>query len=188
MAAPIVYVVGASGSGKDSLLRYARRKLASNNRIVFAHRYITRAAKAGGENHIALNSAEFSSRLNAGLFALSWHSHGLDYGIGIEINQWLAKGMTVVLNGSREYLSVAKQCYPNLVAVWIEVSTHILRQRLLSRGRESVTDIEKRLQHHDKLQSHEQKDKVISNNATLQQAGDELVELLLTQLDLTLCA
>ncbi len=51
MKARLIYVMGASGSGKDSLMRYAREKLAKHSNIVFAHRYITRPADAGGENH-----------------------------------------------------------------------------------------------------------------------------------------
>ena len=122
MTARLIYVVGASGSGKDSLMSYARSRLANESQVVFAHRYITRSADAGGENHVALTQEEFDSRRRAGLMAMHWESHGHAYGLGIEVNQWLAKGITVVVNGSREYLETAAQRYPELVPVWIEVS------------------------------------------------------------------
>lgn len=143
--ARLIYVVGPSGAGKDSLLRYCRTRLAGQPGFVFAHRYITREAAAGGENHVALTAEEFRARVAAGLFALRWQSHGNDYGIGIEINQWLAKGMTVVVNGSRGYLQEARARYPELVPVWIEVTPDVLRARLQQRGRESAAQIEARL-------------------------------------------
>lgn len=135
MTARLIYVVGASGSGKDSLMSYARSRLANESQVVFAHRYITRSADAGGENHVALTQEEFDSRRRAGLMAMHWESHGHAYGLGIEVNQWLAKGITVVVNGSREYLETAAQRYPELVPVWVEVSPEVLRARLQARGR-----------------------------------------------------
>ena len=95
LTSTLIYLVGASGSGKDSLLAHARSRLCAQQEVIFAHRYITRAASVGGENHIALSNAEFELRRQAGLLAMHWESHGYCYGVGIEINHWLAKGMTV---------------------------------------------------------------------------------------------
>lgn len=143
--ARLFYVIGASGSGKDSLLRHAREQLSGHRNIVFAHRYITRPHDAGGENHIALNDAEFDARLAGNLFAMHWNSHGVRYGIGCEINQWLAKGLTIIMNGSRAYLTDASRNYPELIPVLIEVSPDVLRSRLNTRGREGESEIESRL-------------------------------------------
>lgn len=99
----LFYVIGPSDSGKDSLLRYARARLGPVSRVVFAHRYITRPVDVNGENHVALTKAEF------GLLAMHWRSHGHRYGIGREIDLWLAKGCQVVVNGSREYLPQARR-------------------------------------------------------------------------------
>jgi len=43
------YVMGPSAAGKDSVLAYVRQQLPAAAGVVFAHRYITRAADAGGE-------------------------------------------------------------------------------------------------------------------------------------------
>ncbi|MFB0871956.1 ribose 1,5-bisphosphokinase, partial [Enterobacter hormaechei] len=56
----IVWLMGPSGSGKDSLLAALRQQ--ENNQLLVAHRYITRAADAGCENHIALSEKEFAQR------------------------------------------------------------------------------------------------------------------------------
>lgn len=145
MKGVLLYVIGPSGSGKDSLMSYARVTLENDSDVVFAHRYITRPHDAGGENHVALSEAEFNSRLKQNLFCLHWRSHGMSYAMGCEINLWLAKGLTVIMNGSRAYLSQASQKYPELVPVLIEVSSDILRNRLHSRGRENTADIQSRL-------------------------------------------
>lgn len=178
--ARLFYVIGASGSGKDSLLRHAREQLSGHSSIVFAHRYITRPHDAGGENHIALNEAEFDARLAGGLFAMHWSSHGLRYGIGKEINLWLAKGCSVVLNGSREYLERAMLNYHELTPVLIEVAPDILKQRLQARGRESPEDIERRLTHTPVFHGTNRTITCIRNDADIATAGSKLVELLLS--------
>ena len=179
MSGALLYVIGASGSGKDSLMTYSRNSLAQDSSIVFAHRYITRPHDAGGENHIALSEAEFDSRLEKKLFPLHWCSHGLRYGIGSELNHWLAKGLTVVMNGSREYLNEASKNYPELIPILVEVSSEILRARLSSRGRESAADIESRLQRaHEFSRLSHAKLLRFSNNAALSETGPVFVELI----------
>jgi ribose 1,5-bisphosphokinase len=177
MQARLIYVVGPSGSGKDSLMRYAREQLADDPGVLFAHRYITRAADAGGENHVALTRAEFVTRLRNRLFALAWESHGQAYGVGIEIRLWLTQGATVVVNGSRGYLAEAKRQFPQLLAVTIEVPTELLRERLLARGREDRSAIEQRLERHRAMQSQASEGHIISNDGPLERGGQALVAL-----------
>ena len=178
MPTALIYVTGPSGSGKDSLLRYAHQHLSGNAGVCFAHRYITRAAEAGGENHIALSPEEFAARSQAGLFALHWASNGLHYGIGIEIDDWLAKGLAIVMNGSRQYLQQARMRYPGLVLVEIAVSEPVLRERLLARGRETAEQVEQRLQRNRDLSSVAPEAQVISNEGDLGSAGQALVALI----------
>jgi ribose 1,5-bisphosphokinase len=183
----LLYVVGPSGSGKDSVIAYAREALAGLAMVQFAHRYITRPAGSGGENHIALSQPEFNARVQAGLFAMHWESHGNSYGIGTEINLWLSKGITVIVNGSREYLSLAMQKYPELLPVFIDVEPALLKQRLLQRGRESETEIDARLHRNRILQHTLPAGVLIHNNGRLQQAGDELVSLIERHSKVSLC-
>lgn len=143
--ARLIYIMGPSGCGKDSLMAEARLRLPAEASVVFAHRYITRLAAVGGENHVALSRAEFQLRLSRGLFALSWESHGFAYGIGREIDIWMEAGLCVVVNGSREALSRVVMAYPELLPVLVDVPEEILRQRLGSRGREDAGEINARL-------------------------------------------
>jgi len=175
----LIYLMGASGSGKDCLMQYARGKLASTPGICFAHRYITRPADSGGENHVALSREEFSVRRQAGLFALQWESHGLCYGVGIEIDQWLGKGITVVANGSRGYLRDAREYYSGLLPVRIEVAEEVLRERLVARGRETRDQIEKRLERNREFRDPGDQGVVLYNNGPLASAGAELVDIIM---------
>lgn len=56
----LILLMGPSGSGKDSLLAELRQQEPAQ--LLVAHRYITRAANAGNENHIALSEPEFFTR------------------------------------------------------------------------------------------------------------------------------
>lgn len=178
--AKIFYVIGASGSGKDSLIQYARQHLPETTDVAFAHRYITRPADAGGENHVELNEAEFETRLKHHCFSMHWHSHGLLYGIGHEIEDWVNRGINVVVNGSREYFAKASWDFPQLVPVLIRVDTSVLEERLRARGRESEADIKRRLKRAEELDGKIHHDNliVINNDGALEDAGNELLSVL----------
>jgi ribose 1,5-bisphosphokinase len=176
--AKLFYVVGASGAGKDSLLRYARENRPASSPVVFAHRYITRPAMAGGENHVELSNSEFDTRLEHGCFAMHWRSHGLQYGIGNEILDWMNAGLNVVMNGSRAYLDTAAKAFSELAPVLIQVEPGVLHQRLFKRGRESASDISARLRLAASQNDIDHPALVrIDNNKELESAGNALLKL-----------
>ncbi|MDY7564274.1 phosphonate metabolism protein/1,5-bisphosphokinase (PRPP-forming) PhnN [Pseudomonas sp. RTC3] len=144
MAGRLIYLIGPSGSGKDSLLDAAREPLADQGcRIV--RRVITRSAEAVGEAAQAVSIEQFMAMQDEGAFALSWQANGLHYGIPKEIDEWLEAGLDVLVNGSRAYLPQVHQRYPRLLALLLTVDQAVLRQRLQARGRESLPEIEARL-------------------------------------------
>ncbi|EAA4812094.1 ribose 1,5-bisphosphokinase [Shigella boydii] len=110
MMGKLIWLMGPSGSGKDSLL--AEIRLREQTQLLVAHRYITRDASAGSENHIALSEQEFFTRAGQNLLALSWHANGLYYGVGVEIDLWLHAGFDVLVNGSRAQLARAARYTP----------------------------------------------------------------------------
>jgi ribose 1,5-bisphosphokinase len=181
MAGTLFYVVGPSGAGKDSLMSYARARLQDSGApaVLFAHRYITRPAEAGGENHVAVTRTEFARMRALHLFALDWESHGHAYGIGREIELWLGRGAGVVMNGSREYLPEAARRFPELCVVSIEVDPAVLRARLETRGRESAREIEKRLARAREYTVDHPRLARVHNNHELAAAGDRLLRVLL---------
>jgi ribose 1,5-bisphosphokinase len=144
MAGRLIYLIGPSGSGKDSLLDAARERLAERGcRIV--RRVITRSAEAVGEAALGVSAQQFAGMEAQGAFALSWHANGLSYGIPREIDDWLAAGQDVLVNGSRGHLHNTRERYPDMLAVLLTVNPAVLRERLLARGRESVAEIDQRL-------------------------------------------
>jgi ribose 1,5-bisphosphokinase len=171
----LFYVIGASGVGKDSLMDYARTHINGSLPLLFAHRYITRPAKEGNENHVYISPEEFILRRDNDLFALHWVSHGLHYGIGKEIDTWMDKGFNVVVNGSRQYLPVAAGYYPDLVTVVIEADPEVIRRRLEKRGRETAAEIQQRIQRQPSITATTAGYIGIRNDGPLEEAGNALI-------------
>jgi ribose 1,5-bisphosphokinase len=174
----LFYIMGPSGAGKDSLLDYARARLGATGRIRFARRYITRTVGACGEDHIALSAAEFAARVAAGEFFLHWESHGYRYGIGIEVRQQLSQGFDVAINGSREYLPIARSLAPSLKPVAITASPEIIRGRLERRGREDPAAITERVTRASRFSVEPPDVIVIANDGPIEQGGEQLVAVL----------
>ncbi|SOB60270.1 ribose 1,5-bisphosphokinase [Pseudodesulfovibrio profundus] len=173
----LIYVIGPSGCGKDSVMGYARESCPGSEAI-FTHRYITRSADAGGENHIFLHPDEFQARLERGLFSLNWDSHGFRYAIGREIDMWMEAGFNVVMNGSRAYLPEASLRYQNIIPVLINVETPILKERLIARGRESETEIARRLERAGAYEVNHTNLELIDNSGELPHAGQQILQII----------
>jgi len=136
----LVLVVGPSGAGKDTLLDAAKRALVDDPRFRFVRRVITRPTEAGGEAHEAVTDTEFATRN----FALSWHAHGLSYGIPADIAADLTAGRVVVANVSRGVIAEAVRRFPVRV-IEVTAPPDVLAARLATRGRESAAEVAARL-------------------------------------------
>lgn len=174
MSGRLFYVMGPSGAGKDSVLGWVREHGISYG-MVCAHRYITRPAHAGGENHVALSVEEFDSRERRGLFVLTWQAHGLRYGVGREVEQWLARDADVLVNGSRAAYGQARERFPSLRPVVITASREVMAARLMARGRESMEDIVARLDRAEAWRAPPET-MVIRNDGNLADAGALLLD------------
>jgi ribose 1,5-bisphosphokinase len=178
MEGSLVYVMGPSGAGKDSILGRARALLPPDAPVVFAHRYITRPADSGGENHIAVTRAEFAMRRAYGLFAYHWHAHGNDYAVGREIHDWRGAGLTVVVSGSRDHFVRTGGLDSQVRPVLITAPAERLRQRLAGRGRESALEAAERLERADAYEIDDPRLVTIVNDTTIDDAASSFVRLL----------
>ncbi|HCV40921.1 MAG TPA: phosphonate metabolism protein/1,5-bisphosphokinase (PRPP-forming) PhnN, partial [Pseudomonas sp.] len=146
----LIFLIGPSGSGKDSLIDASRAQLSAAG-VEIARRVITRSAEAKGEAAHGVSAERFAQMREEGAFAMHWRANGLEYGIPAQVDQWLAQGHSVLVNGSRAYLPEAQTRYPDLLAVCLEVQPEVLRERLLARGRETPGQVDQRLARNARL-------------------------------------
>ncbi|MBE0468606.1 MAG: phosphonate metabolism protein/1,5-bisphosphokinase (PRPP-forming) PhnN [Methyloprofundus sp.] len=175
----LFYVIGASGSGKDSLIAYARKHISDQSKVIFMHRYITRPPELQGENHVFLDAEEFEYRDKNDFFSMQWDSHNLRYAIGKEIDFWLDQGVDVVVNGSRGYLLTALEKYPDMNVLLITCSIDVLCKRLIARGRESGEEISERIERARQFIDIQYPNvRIIKNDDSIEKSGHEFVQLL----------
>jgi ribose 1,5-bisphosphokinase len=170
-----VFVCGPSGAGKDSVIAWARERLAGDSRVVFARRLITRPAQPGSD-HEPVTPGEFDALLQRGQLAWHWRSHGFDYGIPRRYARQAAWDRVVVINGSRGHLAGIHP-EPGIHRVRVEAPADRLAARLHQRGRDSAPSIEQRLARNDRFADLDA-DLVISNDGELCQAGERLLHYL----------
>src|SRR3954469_5226185 len=144
MEGRLFFVVGPSGSGKDTLLNGAKAALASDRRVVFAPRVITRPA-GGNEDHLPCDPQEFDRRVDTGDFLIHWSAHGLKYGIPIHLADHLASGQHVVVNGSRAAVAELLDKVRNVTLVEISAPPELVAKRLMERGREDAEQVKARI-------------------------------------------
>ena len=172
----LFYVMGPSGSGKDTLLSYLRSHRPTG--VIFAHRYITRGADSSGEVHIPVDEEEFLERRAHGLFCLSWQAHDLAYAIGLEVEIWLQRGLHVVMNGSRAAFAQAQASFARCQGILIQADPDLVRKRLRARGREDAAQVAKRLERAAAFAVQDQGIITLANNGPPEQAGQTLVEII----------
>ena len=170
-----VFVCGASGAGKDSVMAWAQQRLTERPDIVFSRRVVTREAQTGADD-TAVTLAQFDAlRLNGGL-SWHWQAHDLCYGIGAHYATAVQEGNVVVVNGSREHVqSLAPDAAVRLVQIMAEPQQ--LANRLAQRGRDDPQAVHSRLSRNarfNSLQTHH----TIYNQGALADAGQQLLAYL----------
>lgn len=145
MSHRLVYVIGPSGAGKDSVLQGVRTTWPFTEPAHFAQRTITRPVKPDDEQHEMINAAGFAQLLHEQALAMHWQANGLSYGIRQSELEPLYRGHWLFVNGSRAYLPQMLQVWPQATVVHIGASREVLAQRLAQRGRETEDAVAKRL-------------------------------------------
>jgi ribose 1,5-bisphosphokinase len=179
MSQRLIYTIGPSGAGKDSMLAWLARHLPPHTEVHLARRVVDRPAQAGGEAHESLSTADFLAQRGAGAFAMHWAGNGHHYGVrhtelaGLQSDQW------VFVNGSRGYLAKALDKFPSMVVLHITAPVAVLQTRLAARNRESANMIAARLTRTATFEPPSDCAFIeIQNDGTLDDAGHRLLQAL----------
>ena len=151
----IILVVGPSGSGKDTLLRSARKHLAGKNTVTFAPRYITRPPDENEDNYY-LDQIAFKHLEKSRFFRSTWQAHQHHYGIAEHMFSGHNSHSTIVCSISRSAINDFDSRYDKILTIHVTAEKNILKERLMKRGRENVAAIERRLARAEQ--------KVVANN------------------------
>ena len=151
-------IVGPSGAGKDTIMNAVHEVLKNNPEFLFVRRIITRKAginsfndhdetsqNIGNEDNIGVSLEKFFELSQKASFSVQWFAHGIHYGLPIGIVDEVHKGKIVIANVSRAELEHAKELFGKVYVIEINAPIGILKERLLGRKREKITDIEERL-------------------------------------------
>ncbi len=171
----IVLVVGASGTGKDSLLRSARSYYAHDSRFCFARRYVTRPPDENEDNYY-IDRAGFLILKNHGYFLAEWEAYGNLYGI-----PWSAceaiQGTTLFCSVSRTAIRSVEKQFDSVTTLQITARAEMLQSRLEKRARENAASIEKRIARAKEL-CHARELILFDNSPPLSQTTISFIDLL----------
>ncbi|GFE49602.1 ribose 1,5-bisphosphate phosphokinase PhnN [Roseobacter cerasinus] len=146
--------------------------------IHLVRRVITRAPELGGEDYDAVSVEDFEAMVASGAFAVHWGAHGLYYGIPVTVKHHLNTGTDCLVNFSRRALAEAAATFPLVMVLNITAKPETLAQRLAARGRETDTEIAKRLAQAEKPLPPELDALHVSNDGPLSQTVARAVALL----------
>lgn len=159
-------------------MRYAMARFAGDARFVFPRRCVTRAADVAAEDHESLDEQAFDELAGQGAFALMWEAHGHKYGVRSGIDTELERGCIIAVNVSRTIIAEVAERYQNAAVIEITADPTVREARLAARGREAHKDILLRTRRNVKVSKHSLQVRVIKNDGTIQDAGEEFCRLL----------
>jgi phosphonate metabolism protein PhnN/1,5-bisphosphokinase (PRPP-forming) len=171
-AGRLVAIVGASGSGKDSLIGWLKSRLADRPEVMFVRRTVTRAANAAFEDHDTLAADDFARAEKEGSFAVVWQAHGLKYGLPVEALRHVQSGGIAICNGSRNALVEIGRVFGKLQIFELRVDPAILAARLRARGRETDAEIENRIARGSMCSPPLFNPVIVDNSTTIDIAGE----------------
>ena len=140
----VLLVVGPSGSGKDTLIRSAKRHFAGQERVAFIRRYITRPPDRNEDNYY-LDPAAFKLLSKNGFFLSTWQAHDNFYGIPYHAMNDTNGAEAVLCSISRSAVGDFEHRFERATTILITAREEVLRQRLERRGREDEAAVRNRL-------------------------------------------
>lgn len=173
----LFFIVGPSGVGKDTLMKWLEQQMPDGCGVVFAQRTITRPLHPS-ETHECIEETAFWEQAASGRFSMTWQAHGLCYGIRRGIEAELKSGRDVIVNGSREYIPQLRRLFPEAKIIWIDAAPEQIRRRIEARQRESGAALLRRLDRVTRFTPPDDADVIyIDNSGPVEVAGRRLLAL-----------
>jgi ribose 1,5-bisphosphokinase len=144
----LVLIVGPSGAGKDTLIAGAKASCVGDSTIIFPRRVVTRPATQA-EDHNSLDNDAFDDAEKRGAFVVSWHAHGLRYGIPRSAEDDIRAGRTIVCNVSRGIVAELRARFARVTVVLISAPPDVLAGRLAGRSRATDGSLAQRVERND---------------------------------------
>ncbi len=168
MSKKIVLIVGASGVGKDTLLRNIKNKIKVN----LVKRYITRLPDKNETNYF-LQEEAFKILEKNNFFISTWNAHNYFYGIA---KNSITEELNIISISRAKIKDFEKQ-YKKVYTINITLNKNDLKQRLEKRDRETKEEIEKRLNRsYEKIEAKNLIE--FENNKNLTESVEEFLKLL----------
>lgn len=164
----IILIVGASGVGKDTLLKAIQNDIVAN----FVTRYITRVPD-NNESNYYIGQDDFEHLRKSDFFVSSWEAHGNIYGIS---QHSIRDGLSII-SISREAVKDFEKTFEDVTTIEIGIPKELLYIRLKNRGREDEEAIAKRIERSQ--QKIEAKNLIyFDNSKPIEQSKKEFISLL----------
>lgn len=141
MIARVLFVVGASGVGKNSLMEGLAKKDAN---VKLAPRLVT-SQRPDGSGDQQVNEELLREMQLAGKIFLSWRAHDITYAVPNDFEDCAINDI-LLINGARRALPGLMAKYPHSLVVHITAPREERARRLAARGREDASSIAKRLE------------------------------------------
>ena len=178
-------ITGPSGVGKGTLIRGLLERMPGLELSVSATTRHPRPGEADAVDYHFLTPEQFEARVKAGDFVEHANYSGNRYGtLRSDLERRLASGAGVVLEIEVQGARQVRGAMPEAVAVFIAPpSRAALRARLVGRGTDSAEQVDERLRTAEReLEAQPEFAHVVVNDR-LEQATDELVEIVRAAMD-----
>jgi ribose 1,5-bisphosphokinase len=164
----IVLIVGASGVGKDTLIKAIKNDVKAN----FVTRYITRVPDENESNYY-IGKEDFDYLRKSDFFVSVWEAHGNIYGIS---KLSIKHGLNII-SISRDTIKDFEKAFNDVTTIEIGIPKEMLYTRLKKRGREDEEAILKRIQRSE--QKIDAKNCIyFDNSKSLEQSKKEFISLI----------
>lgn len=169
----LIFVVGTSGSGKDSVMRETLNYLRNQGITCrLLTRIITRKSDVN-EKSIYMTVDQFKNHLND--FGLYWNVYDNWYGCPkADIEETMVQRELLLINVSRAVLHEARRKYPLCKIILITVPTETAELRIKKRGREDEIGFEKRLERMKTIVDMPPPDLVVQNIGDLHETAEKV--------------